>query len=263
MSAGLHVRDYGDGPVVLLLHAFPCDGSMWQPQAEALVAAGRRVLVPDLPGFGRSRLLNSRPALDAVATALLTELDGRDIERCAIAGISLGGYLTMALARLRPSLLSGVVLCDTKATPDGTPARENRERLALMCEQAPDETARILEQAVLPGLLGDTTREQRPDVVDQVRGWLSAAQAATVAWYQRAMAARPDSRDALATLAVPGLVVWGDEDALSPREEQDLMVASLADAAFVAVDGAGHLSNVERPDVVSAALVDFTDRLRA
>jgi pimeloyl-ACP methyl ester carboxylesterase len=257
---GLHIDDRGEGPAFLLLHAFPCDSSMWQPQADALVEVGWRVLVPDLPGFGGSSLPDAEPSLAVVAERLLAALDERGIEHCLVGGISLGGYLAMAIAAHRPSVLRGLALCDTKATADAQASRENRERLALLCEQSPSDTGRILEQAVLPGLLGDTSRASRPDVVEQVRAWLSAAPSATVAWYQRAMASRPDSRAALFALDVPAVVVWGVEDALSSREEQDLMLGSLRHGELAVVDAAGHLSNVERPHVVSAALVAFAGR---
>lgn len=250
----MHVRDEGDGPVLVLLHAFPCDGRMWAAQAEAAVADGWRVLVPDLPGFGRSPLPDAAPSLAVVATALAGELEHRGIERCVLGGISLGGYLAMELLRQRPDLVAGALLCDTKATADSAAARESRERLALMCLATPAETARILEQAVLPGLLGDTTRRERADVVARVSGWLGAATAESVAWYQRAMAARPDSQAVLETLDVPVLVVCGEEDALSPRAEQDLMTSAAVDAELVVVRRAGHLANVEDPAAVTAAV---------
>jgi pimeloyl-ACP methyl ester carboxylesterase len=227
---------------------------MWEPQARAAVDRGWRVLIPDLPGFGASALPEAEPSLEVVAAQLLDELELRGIDRCVLGGVSLGGYVAMALLRGRPELVAGVLLCDTKATADPEPARENRERLALLCLADPEETPRILEQAVLPGLLGDTTRASRPEVVDRVRGWLGSARADSVAWYQRAMAARPDSLAVLAELDVPVLVVWGEEDALSPRGEQDLMVAAAAEADLVVVPGAGHLANVEDPPAVSVAL---------
>lgn len=253
----LNVRDSGDGPVLVLLHAFPCDGRMWEPQAAAATGEGWRVLVPDLPGFGDSALPAAAPSLDTVADLVVDALDERDVSRCVLGGISLGGYVSMAIARRRPDLVAGLVMCDTKATADGEAARENRERLACMCEDAPDDTARILEQAVLPGLLGDTTRADRPEVVERVRGWLGDASAEAVAWYQRAMAGRPDSQQVLRDLDVPLLVVWGEEDALSGRAEQDLMLACSSDAVLAAVSGAGHLSNVEDPRAVSTALVEY------
>ena len=129
--------------------------------------------------------------------------------------------------------------------------------LARMVEESPDECGRILEQAVLPGLLGDTTRAERPDVVARVRGWLEEAPATTVAWYQRAMAGRPDSLRDLAALDAPTLIVWGEEDVLSPRSEQESMLDCLGDARLVVVPGAGHLANLEDPDAVSRPLVEY------
>lgn len=262
MTDRLHLTDRGEGPAVVLLHAFPCDGRMWLPQADALVAAGCRVLTPDLPGFGNSALLEDDPSIPAVADAVLEFIADRGIERAVIAGVSLGGYVAMAIASRAPQVIERVALCDTKATQDTPAAKENRERLAQLVEQAPDDTGRILEQAVLPGLLGDTTRAQRPAVVERVRAWLDAADPTTVAWYQRAMAARPDSRDALAALDCPSLVLWGTEDALSPLAEQQLMLECLRHATPAEITDAGHLANVEEPDVVSAALVEFVGRDR-
>jgi pimeloyl-ACP methyl ester carboxylesterase len=259
----LNVRDLGDGPVVILLHAFPCDGRMWQPVAESLAASGLRVIVPDLPGFGGSPLIEAEPGLDAVADVLIAMLAERDIDRCVLGGVSLGGYLTMAILRRRPDLAAAVVLCDTKATADAPEAAQNRERLAALCLAEPDRTGRILEQAVLPGLIGDTSRADRPEVVSRVRDWLDDARAESVAWYQRAMAARPDSLDVLGSIDSPVLVMWGDEDALSPREEQDLMLGRLALGDSAVIEGAGHLANVERPAAVAAALRSFVTSLQS
>ncbi len=253
----LHVRDIGDGPAVVLLHAFPCDGRMWEPVAADLAADGYRVLVPDLPGFGRSPSLGGEPDLDAVADAVVDLLADRRIDRCVLGGVSLGGYVAMALLRERADLVSAVMLCDTKATADAPEARQNRERLAAMCLAEPDGTGRILAQAVLPGLLSDASRQSRPEVVARVGGWLDEASADAVAWYQRAMAARPDSLLVLAGLRVPILVLWGEDDELSPLAEQELMTACVAFPESVVVPQAGHLANVERPDEVAAAMKAF------
>jgi pimeloyl-ACP methyl ester carboxylesterase len=257
VTATLQVRELGEGPAVLLLHAFPCDGVMWRPQAEALADDGWRVIVPDLPGFGGSPLLEGPASLVPVAQRLLEWLDGRGIDQCVLGGVSLGGYVAMAMLRARPAVASGLLLCDTKATADTEPARENRERLARLCLESPADTARILEQAVLPGLLGDTTRARRPEVVAQVRGWLREVPATTVAWYQRAMADRPDSLELLSGLGVPTLILFGSEDVLSPSAEQDLMRAAIPGSSTVEIPEAGHLANVEVPTRVVSEIRAF------
>ena len=255
----IHARELGTGPVVVLLHAFPCDSRMWEPQAQALAASGCRVLAYDLPGFGASALPAAMPSLDAVAEVVVADLALRGVDRAVLAGVSLGGYLAMAMVRAQPELVAALVLCDTKATADGEQALANRERIAAAVEAEPSSVARILEQAVLPGLLGETTFRDRPEVVEQVRGWLRAADATTVAWYQRAMAGRPDSRAALEAAALPTLVVRGDEDALSSLAEADILVGTSPDATLLAVPGAGHLANVEDPSAVTEAVVRFVE----
>ena len=244
---------------VLLLHALPCDGTLWDPVAQACRDAGWRTVVPDLPGFGTSPRLDGPPNLDAVADEMVRILQEQNTDSCVVAGVSLGGYVAMNLVRRYPEVVRSLILCDTKATADSEQAQQNRERLAVLCEQTPSDTARILEQAVLPGLLGDTTRAERPSVVERARRYLQQAQAPSVAWYQRAMACRPDSLAALAAWSGPSLVLWGDEDTLSPADEQLAMLEALSDARGVALPSAGHLAILETPDAASSEIIGFLD----
>ena len=111
---------------------------------------------------------------------------------------------------------------------------------------------------MIDGLVGTTTRRTRPDVVAVVEDTLAQAPPATVAWAQRAMAVRPDARSALAMLAAPVTVIMGEEDSISPRAEQDLILEVARHATWVPVAGAGHLTPLEAPDAVATALVDLT-----
>jgi len=233
---------------------------MWRAQADAVAAAGYARRPPDLPGFGETALLDSPPSLDAVGDVIAKSLRA-DGGVWAVVGISLGGYLAMNLARRHGELLAGVALCDTKATADPPAAREQRNRLANVVEEPSSDTARVLEQAVLPGLVGATTHDCRPDVVRQVRQWLRMADGRSVAWYQRAMAERPDSLAVLADFAQPSLVLWGEEDTLSPDVEQDLMLSVLTDSMKVKVPAAGHLTAVEDPSAVSLAILRWLERV--
>jgi len=248
---------------IVFLHAFPCTGEMWAPQVAAVQEAGWQALAPDLPGFGAEPLPNAAPDLDVVADHVIADLDVVNTGPWVIAGVSLGGYVAMNLMRRFPKRVSAVLLCDTKATADGDQARANRERLASICEAPGADVLRVLEQAVLPGLVGTTTHEERSEVAERVRGWLASADGRSVAWYQRAMAARPDSTGILTGFTAPSLVLWGAEDALSPAEEQSLMTRALPDVREVVVPRVGHLANVEAPEIVSAAIVDFLDEVES
>ncbi len=248
-------------PTALLLHAFPCDHRMWRAQAAGLRADGWRVLAPDLPGFGGTALPDAEPGLDSVARVVLDLLDAEGVESALLGGLSLGGYVAMALLRMAPERFPAVMLCDTKASADAETARENRLRLAAAVSGDPASCGRILRQSVLPGLLGPTTFEQRPQVVAEVGGWLDEAAPATVAWYQRAMAARPDSFATLQAVRGPALVLWGEEDALSPDADQQAMIEALAQPVAERLAGSGHLSSVEVPEAATEAIRRFAASL--
>ena len=270
----LRWHDAGAGPVVVLLHAFPCDHRMWQAQVPTLVDAGWRVLVPDLPGFGDSPLPQtlpetlpetlpaSEPSLGAVVDLIVADLLELGVDRLIVGGLSVGGYLVMEWLRKDPQMLAGIALCDTKATADAPAAKQARLEMAAAIESDPAITAALLRERVLPVIVGKTTHAQRPEVVALVAEWMDAAAPHTIAWYQRAMAARPDSLATLAECEIPALVLWGEQDWMSDRSEQELMLDALRDARFASIAGAGHLSAIENPADVTHELVAFAQAVR-
>ncbi len=250
------------GQTVVLLHAFPFDARLWEPQAEILAAAGWQVHVPNLPGFGGTDLLPGAPSIDSVADAILADLDHRGIERAVLGGISLGGYVAMAMLRKRPEMFTAAICCDTKASADTELARENRFRMAKAVTENPQECGRILQQAMLAGLLGQVTRDTRPEVVAQVSAWLDDAGPKAVAWYQQAMADRAESLTTLGALDIPVLILWGTGDTLSPEADQMAMLQVLRRGQEVKIAGAGHLSIVEHPAGTARAIKDFIAPVR-
>lgn len=233
----------------VLLHAFPLDAAMWSEVADLLSSAGHDVVAPDLRGFGRAPLGDDMPDLERMADDVVPLLDERP---AILVGCSMGGYVALAIARRRPELVAGLALVDTKATADPQPARDNRERVAELAEAGGDWSAGMLE-----GLLGETTRVTRPDAVAFVRERLARAPGPTVAWAQRAMAARPDAREGLGALGVPIVVVVGDEDTVSPLAEQELILDAATSARLVVIPAAGHLTPLEAPEAVGAALLEL------
>src|SRR5258708_7497223 len=146
MSVTLYARDVGQGTPFVLLHAFPLSSAMWLPQREGL--AGRfRVITPDLRGFGGSLLGKDEPSIDAMADDVDGLLRSKGLARAVIGGLSMGGYVAMALCRRHPERVQGLVLADTVATADAEPARENRLRIAARLE-VDGSTAGLLQEAL-------------------------------------------------------------------------------------------------------------------
>jgi pimeloyl-ACP methyl ester carboxylesterase len=258
MTVAMHVREAGSGTPLLLLHAFPLSSAMWREQREGL-GDGCRVVTPDQRGFGGSDLGADDPSLDHVADDVAALLDAMGLDRVVLGGLSMGGYAALAVLRRHPARVRALVLADTKATADPPAAREKRERIAARLDQ--DGTTDVLVEEVLPALCGATTVARRPLVAGRVKALVEAAPPAAAAWAQRAMAARPDSLDVLSSARVPVLVVLGDEDALSTREDADAMVAAATDGRLEVLGGAGHLTAVEVPDAFNDCVRGFVREL--
>ncbi len=162
----------------------------------------------------------------------------------------------MALAFLRrhPERVSGLVLLDTKATADGDQARKDRLEMA---ERVLVDGNGFVPEAMLPKLLGETSREHRPELVERVAALIREQTPAAIAGAQRGMAARPATTDVLGSITVPTLVMTGEEDTVTGPEVGRDLAAAIPGARFLLVEEAGHLVNLEQPEIVNEALLDF------
>lgn len=234
---------------VVLLHAYPLNRAMWDAQAEFLTRIGRRVLVPDYAGFGNSSLPPDE-TIGSMAEQVLKQI----AEPVVFVGCSMGGYVLMEIIRQRPDLVAGAIFVDTKPTADTDEARANR--LALADSLATAQNTEALADQMIPLLLGQTTRTNKPEVVQTVRDWILAADPKAAAAAQRAMAARPDSRPTLSSYEGPALVVWGSEDTMSPTSEQKQFFEVMPQAVGREIEGCGHLPSVEEPQALNDILLD-------
>lgn len=242
---------------IALLHAFPFGPAMFAAQERALTEAGHDVVVPDLLSAERAYPAGQAD-LSVMARYVLATMAEAGHQRFAVAGLSMGGYLAMALLRAASHRIEGLALLDTKASADTDAAVRNRMAYADRVER---EGMAWVPEATLDQLLGETSRETRVALVARVRGWILAADPTMVAWAQRAMADRPDSTSELSVFRRPALVLVGQEDTLTPLPEALAMAAALGGAPMSQIPGAGHLAAVECPNRVSDMLVTWASRL--
>lgn len=235
---------------VVFLHAFPLNPSMWQAQVVAL--GQRRTLTPAFPGFGKRAI--GTPTLESFAEAVLGDMDTAEIHEAVMVGLSMGGYVAFRLYEMVPERFRALVLADTRAGADDEAGREKRTSQA---DRARREGIDWLPDALLPALLGETTREKRPGIVREVQGMMEEAEPEGVARALEAMRDRPDSIPLLPRIQVPSLILCGEEDTLTPVEEARKMVDALPDSRLTVVPGAGHLANLEAPEAFTRALLSF------
>lgn len=246
----------GDGPALLLFHAFPLAHSMWEAQAKAL-SATQRVIRFDARGFGASGPSAGPLTMERIADDAAALLDQLGIREATVGGCSMGGYAAFAFVRRHPARVRALYLQDARAGADSDEARANRLRLA---ERVLAEGASVAAEAFLPKLLGETTQRENAALVAEVRERILAASPRAIADALRGLAARVDSRPMLAGLRFPTLVLVGAEDVLTPPAESEAIAAAIPGARLELVPRAGHLANLEQPAAVNAALAAFLGR---
>ena len=247
-------NDQGQGDVpVLLLHGFPLDKRMWEPQIAGL-SGEFRVVTPDLRGHGESQATPGPYTMELLADDVKGFLDTLDLQQVVLGGFSMAGYVAFAFLRRYPERVQSLLLLDTRPQADAEAARPGREDMAQLAER---EGAAPIAERLIPRLLSEATVANRPDVVAQVRQMILECSVQGIAGDLRGMALRGDAIDLLSQIRVPTLVMVGDQDVLTPPAESELMASTIPNATLVKIDGAGHVSSLENPQAVTSAIHEF------
>ena len=256
--------DQGVGHPVLLVHGFPLDHTMWNDQIAAL-APHARVIAPDLRGFGRSPLgpidAEHGITMERYADDLAELLDALQIgpdQPVVFAGLSMGGYIAWQFVRKHAARLRALVLLDTRALADTEEARAGRIKMAE--KVAEWGSARVAEM-MGPKLAAPSTHESKPEVVSSLRRVVVDTSPAVIAAAQRGLAARPDVTSMLPKIAVPTLVIVGDQDVISPPDEMKHIAQAIPGAKLVVIPNSGHMTTMENPAAVNKAMQDFITHL--
>ncbi len=243
----LSLREAGDpkGLAVVLIHAFPMSGALWEPQLEALQAF--RVLIPDLRGFGGTPLLGPW-LIEHAADDILETVPGTAV----FVGLSMGGYVALQIAAAAPARVRGLVLCDTRAEPD---ANENKAKRAA----AIDFVRKNGVGAFLGPFLKDAVVQ--PKAFEFLRGVAAKSSPEAVMAALAALAARPDAVPGLSKIKIPTAIFVGSQDKITPPPLSEAMRSRIPGAELHLIPDAGHFSNAENPAVFNDRLVSFLKRL--
>jgi len=245
----------GSGAPVVLLHPFPAHHEFWLPAAQALTSRYQLIL-PDLRGHGESSAGEGPATMEKHAADIAKVLDHAEIGRVPLVGVSIGGYALFEFWRRYRGRVAALALLNTKASPDSPEAKAARMQAAADVLERGTE---LFLESMVPKLIGKTTRESRPDLVDGALRMMRKMSAGNVAQVQRGMAERLDSVADLKTINVPTLLVTGDEDILTGPPEAELMRQNIAGSELKIVRHAGHYSPWEQPAEVGKLLRQFLD----
>ncbi|MFI6009479.1 alpha/beta fold hydrolase [Streptomyces sp. NPDC051243] len=260
MSPFLAYEDKGDAGIdspstpLVLVHGHPFDRAMWTPQFEAF-SATRRVIAPDLRGYGASPVVPGITLLSDFARDIEALLDDLKVDTFVLAGLSMGGQIVMECYDRFPGRIRGLVLADTFAAAETAEGKRARGAMAdrLLREGMRGYADEVLEKMVAP--YADA------QVKTHVHRMMTAASAEGAAAALRGRAERPDYRALLTRVTVPALVVVGADDAYTPVADAEAMHAALRDSTLRVIDGAAHMPNLERPGEFNEALGAFLARV--
>lgn len=248
----------GSGPPVVLLHGYPFNRSMWSEQVAAL-SANYRVITPDLRGHGETTVTDEPATMVEMAQDVAALLDKLGIERVTLGGLSMGGYVTLAFYRRFPLRVRALILADTRPQADTLEARHNREEQA---KKILKEGMQSIADDFLKKVLTPATISERPEIRERVREMILKTDPQGAANALRGMAVRHDQTDFLEEIFSPTLILVGSEDQLTPPKDAELMKREIRGSRLEIIEGASHLSNLERAEDFNRALLDFLNALQ-
>jgi pimeloyl-ACP methyl ester carboxylesterase len=270
VSAGarLNFTDTGTGVPVVFLHPTPIDHDYWRPLTGEL--AGIRAIAPDLRGHGASELGSLLPigsfsrvpdapvlTMSRLAADTLALLDHLQVNEAILAGCSIGGYVLLELWRQAPHRIRGLAFICSKPQPD---AEANLVKRVATIAQARTDGVSGLFNSMAQGLIGASAREQRPQIVSELRARMKLAPEALVA-VQAGLATRPDSLPTVATINVPVLAIAGGEDATVTPADMEAFRSAPGGCGYHVLADAGHFAAYEHPHKVAALLRPWLNKI--
>jgi pimeloyl-ACP methyl ester carboxylesterase len=246
--------DEGRGRAVLLIHGHPFNSSMWSPQVGALKIK-YRVVVPDLRGYGRSPLPTAtrETRLETFASDCLALMKARGIPSFALGGLSMGGQIALEIYRQAPDRIETLILADTFAGLDSAERKQHRFTTADRLER---EGMEAYAREELPRMITPANADRFPELAAHVMMMMSTTPPAGAAAALRGRAKRRDYLPLLPKIKVPTLVIVGREDVYTPVALAEELHQHISGSELFVIDGAGHMPNLEAPDV-------FNERLEA
>jgi 3-oxoadipate enol-lactonase len=248
----LAYEERGSGPVLLFIHGFPFDRTMWVPQQLAGLAKIRTAVAVDLRGHGLSEVISTNDfSMDLFADDVAKTLDAIGADKADIAGLSMGGYVLFSFWRRHPDRVRSLIFIDTKAEADSDEGKAGREKTA---ETVSSQGMQPIYETLAPKVVGSSPSIE---VQDKLKEMMLGTAPEVAAADSLAMRDRADSTGDLPKITVPVLWMHGEEDALMPIDGARASTAKIPGAKFVSIPKGGHVSPMENPEATNAAIIDF------
>ncbi len=246
--------DFGQGPVVLFVHDYLMSRQMWQPQVEPLVAAGFRVILTDLRGFGETELGESPVEIKTYSADIVGLLDFLGIGRAVVCGLSFGGFVLFDLMESYPQRIAGACLAASRAVADDIPERARRGELVAALAAGRHE---MVKTELFQMLFARQDEFLNDSLRLAVRQSIQALPRKTLSAALQALGQRKDYTFLLKRLKIPTLLIGASRDPITHHRHTDLIAGQLPDCYRAVKLNAGHLVNMEDVEEFNRHLLDF------
>ncbi len=249
--SSLYFTEHGEGPLAVLIHGFPLDHTMWLGQLDAL-SASRRCVAVDLRGFGRSPQWHGGTlTMEQHASDVVDLIHHLGESKADIIGLSMGGYVALAMWERHHETVRSLVLADTKAAGDDDAGKAGRDAAAARLVR---EGRSAWGGGLIDALVADSAG---PEVRSRMRDMVEGTGYETIVAALMGMKERKDRSGVLASITVPALVVAGEQDALTPPEIARSMATAIPGAHISIIPDAGHMAPLEQPTAFNLAVAEF------
>jgi len=254
---GARHRILDEGPrhavPVVLIHGFPFDHSMWEPQIAALRQESR-VVAYDVRGLGKSAAGGGEPTMELLVDDLVGILDHLGLKAAVLCGLSMGGYIALRAVQREPARVRALVLADTRSEADTEQAKKNRIASIRGIEK---DGLKPFTDDFMKKVFAPRTLAENRSCVTSIRDTILHSDPQGICAAVSAIMSRTDTTPALAKIQVPTLVVGGEYDALTPPSSCQALASAIPGAKFAQIPHAGHLSSLENPPVFNRHLREF------
>jgi 3-oxoadipate enol-lactonase len=248
----VHLGDSSAMPVIFV-HGFPFSHAMWHNQLP-LVAKEFHTVAYDVRGLGESSPGNGIFTLEGHVDDLIALMNYLQIERAAIVGLSMGGYIALRALERNPERFSSAVLCDTRSEADTNEGRLNR---AKSIQEIIQQGSAAFAEEFLKKIFAPESFQRVPEEVALIRDIITCTPPRAIAGMQLALAARTDTTASLGALRIPTLILVGEHDAITPPAAARALQERIAGSTLYIVPDAGHMSPMENPGAVNSQVMQF------
>jgi pimeloyl-ACP methyl ester carboxylesterase len=247
----LYYKEVGQGIPLIFLHGFPFNHTIWQPLIP-LLEKQVRLILPDLRGFGQSPVTENTYPMRLLAEDVVHLMDRLELEQAVLVGHSMGGYVSLAFAQAYPNRLRGLGLVATQSAADTPERRQTRYKTA---EAVAHKGARVVASNMVSVL---TPKKELQEAISQI---ILQAHPLGIVGALKGMAERPDMTSELSQISAPAVVLAGEVDQFSSKEQAEMMAQMLPKGWLVSIPNAGHMLMMEDPARVAEALLQLVNMI--